>query len=305
MIAVNARAQYRCTGFTHYARFGTPPTSVHSMIKDVMVRLEGSVADDLRLAAAADIARLFEGHLIGLFLNILPFPLSANPEVGTAETALLLQDARAAGDATVELLTARLDELQMPVEIRRFDIFSNEIATVCAREARTADVFVALRPDGVPDEAERVVENVLFGSGRHVYLVPTRSERKTSFDRVLVAWNGSREAARALGESLPYLKVAGSTVVCVVDTQPAMEDQARLGTDVKRYLRDHGIAATLHHADGRKGDVGELLIVEASRQRAELIVLGGYGHSRLREWLLGGVTYKLLHQSPLPLLLAH
>jgi nucleotide-binding universal stress UspA family protein len=171
-----------------------------------------------------------------------------------------------------------------------------------AREARTADVFVALRPDSVPNEPERVVENVLFGSGRHVYLVPTRSERKTSFERVLVAWNGSREAARAPGESLPYLKVAGSTVVYVVDNQPAMEDQARLGTDVKRYLRDHGIAATLHHG---KGDVGELLIVKASRQRAELIVLGGYGHSRLREWLLGGVTYKLLHQSPLPLLLAH
>jgi nucleotide-binding universal stress UspA family protein len=275
------------------------------MIKDVMVRLEGTLADDLRLAAAANIARRFESHLIGLFLNVLPFPLPANPEVGTAETAFLLQDARAAGDATVELLNARLNELHMPAEVRRFDIFSNETATFSAREARTADVFVALRPNSVPDEPERVVENVLFGSGRHVYLVPPRNERKTSFERVLVAWNGSREAARALGESLPYLKSAEAVVVCVVDTEPPVEDQARLGTDVKHHLKHHGIAATLHHADGRKGDVGELLIAEASRQRAELIVLGGYGHSRLREWLLGGVTYKLLHQSPLPLLLAH
>ena len=97
-----------------------------------------------------------------------------------------------------------------------------------AREARTADVFVALRPDSVPNEPERVVENVLFGSGRHVYLVPTRSERKTSFERVLVAWNASQEAARALGESLSHFKVAGSVVIRVVDTQPPMKGQAGL-----------------------------------------------------------------------------
>ena len=276
------------------------------MIKDLMVRLEGTVADDVRLAAAADIARRFDGHIVGLFLNILPPPLPADPDgAGVFQTTLLVQEARAAGDTTMELLRARLNELDLPVEIRRFDVFSGEIPSVCAREARSADVFVALRPKSVPEEPEPIVENVLFGSGRHVLLVPPGAKDKMSFESVLIAWNGSREAARALAESLPYLKLAPAVVICVVDPLPAVEAQALLGTDAKHHLRHHGIAAVLHHVDGRKADVGDALIAEAGRRRADLIVMGGYGHSRLRERLLGGVTYKLLHEAPIPLLLAH
>jgi nucleotide-binding universal stress UspA family protein len=276
------------------------------MIKDVMVRLEGTVADDIRLAAAVDISRRFEGHLIGLFLNILPPPAPADPDgAGLLQTNLLYEEARAAGDATLQLLTARLNDLDVPVEIRRFDILSGEIPGVCAREARSADTFVALRPNSSPEEPDRIVENVLFGSGRHLYLIPPGGERKTSFDSVLIAWNGSREAARALAESLPYIKHARTVVVCVVDTEPPVGEEAQLGTDAKQHLRHHGIAAVLHHIDGRKSDVEQALLAEAGRRRAELIVMGGYGHSRLREWLLGGVTYELMHQSPIPLLLAH
>ena len=277
------------------------------MIKDVMVRLEGTVADDIRLAAAVDISRRFDGHVIGLFLNILPPPVPADPDAaGVLQTNLLFfEEARAAGDATLQLLSARLNDLDVPFEIRRFDILSGEIPSVCAREARSADTFVALRPNSSPEEPDRIVESVLFGSGRHLYLIPSGGERKASFDSVLVAWNGSREAARALAESLPYLKHARTVVVCVVDTEPPVGEEAQLGTDAKHHLRHHGIAAVLHHIDGRKSDVEEALLAEAGRRRAELIVMGGYGHSRLREWLLGGVTYELMHQSPIPLLLAH
>jgi nucleotide-binding universal stress UspA family protein len=275
------------------------------MIKDVMVRLEGTLADDLRLAAAADIARLFESHIVGLFLNIVPPALPADPEGGgIAQTALLVEEARAAGDKIATLLTARLAQLGTLVEIRRFDIFADEISDVCSREARSVDTFVALRPNSVPEEPEHIVESVLFGSGRHVFLVPPGEQRKTSFESVLVAWNGSREAARALAEALPYLKRAETVTVCVVDDKPRV-NAAILGADAKKHLEHHGIHAALHHLASRNRDVAATLVAEAGRRKAGLIVMGGYGHTRLREWLLGGVTFELLREAPVPLLVAH
>jgi len=279
---------------------------VKLMIKDVMVRLEGTVADDLRLAAAADIARQFESHVVGLFLNIVPPPLPGDPEgAGIAQTALLVEEARAAGDKIAKLVTARLAQLGTLVEIRRFDIFADEIAGVCAREARSADTFVALRPNSVPEEPEHIVENVLFGSGRHLFLVPPGERRKTSFENVLVAWNGSREAARALAEAMPYLKTAETVTLCVVDDKPRVNAATLLSADVKKHLEHHGIDAAIHHIASRNRDVAATLVAEAGRRKADLIVMGGYGHSRLREWLLGGVTFELLREAPVPLLVAH
>jgi nucleotide-binding universal stress UspA family protein len=136
-------------------------------------------------------------------------------------------------------------------------------------------------------------------------LLPARKSTKATFDRVLVAWNGSRESARALAEALPYLHKSKETTVVVVDGDSPAELQAVLGKDAVNHLRHHGITAALHHTALRDNDVGATLIVEAKRLKADLIVMGGYGHSRLREWLLGGVTYDLLHKSPVPLLLAH
>ena len=136
------------------------------MIKDVMVWLDGSLSDDIRLAAVADIARRFESQVIGLFLNPLPLPGPVDGDVaGTLTTAERMDRAREAGNKTEALLAKRLKQLERPVEIRRFDVLTDDMANVAAREARFADTFVALRPNGAMDP-ERLVEGVLFGSGR-------------------------------------------------------------------------------------------------------------------------------------------
>jgi nucleotide-binding universal stress UspA family protein len=277
------------------------------MIKDIMVRLEGTLADDVRLAGAADIARHFDGYIVGLFLNVLPPPTPPDPEgIALSQTTLLIEEARTAGDRVVELLTERLAQLATPAEVRRLDVFPSEIASTAAREARSADTFVALRPSGVPEEAQHIVESVLFGSGRHVFLVPPGERREMRFDNILLAWNGSREAARALVEARPILREAQSVTICVVDDdEPVVGARVPLGADVKRHLKHHGIDAALNRLRSHKSDVAETLIAETQRQKADLLVMGGYGHSRLREWLLGGVTYELLQRAPIPLLVAH
>jgi nucleotide-binding universal stress UspA family protein len=275
------------------------------MIKDVMVRLDGTAADETRLAAAESISGVFDGHIIAVFLNVLPVIVPAEGDrVAAAESARSTQHAREAGDRLEAILIQRLSRLQKPVDIRRIDVFSDTLADIAAREARQADTFVALRPNGAPHEPEYMIEGVLFGSGRHLFLVPDRKPAKPAFDHILVAWNGSRESTRALAEAMPYLHKAKTVaVVSVVDDE--LEEDATIGIEAVNHLSHHGIEATLHHPKKRKGDVGAALIAEARRQKADLIVMGGYGHSRLREWLLGGVTYELLHQAPVPLLIAH
>jgi hypothetical protein len=127
----------------------------------------------------------------------------------------LLQKAREAGDVVEKQLFERLKRLQRPVEIRRFDVLADAVADIATREARAADTFVGLRPDGkgTAREPEHLVEGILFGSGRHLVLVPPEQESRMPFKHVVVAWNGSREAARGLAESLPYCYQADTVTV--------------------------------------------------------------------------------------------
>lgn len=273
------------------------------MIKDLMVCLDGTQGDELQLLAVANVSEHFDSHIVALFLNVLPLPVSVGGDgVAAASAARLAEAAREYGDRMEVELVQRLAKLQKAAKLRRFDVFSDEAASIAAREARTADAFVALLPNH--KGADGLIENILFGTGRHLLLFPERAGATVAFDHAIVAWNGGREAARAVSEAIPYLSKAETVSVLVIDEGHLVEDHATIGEDLIEHLLHHGVGAALHHVK-KEDRVGATLIAEAQRRKADFIVMGGYGHSKLSELLLGGTTYELLHDSPLPLLVAH
>jgi nucleotide-binding universal stress UspA family protein len=277
------------------------------MIKDVMVRLDGTPADDVRLAAVGQIAEIFNSHITGLLFNVLPplLPDGFNG-AGANEVTKLLNAARQAGDAIEATLFQRLAELPHPANLRRFDVVDhNDASDKALQVARAADTFVALRPNGRVSEPEGLVENLLFGAGRHLFLVPDDLKPIAPLENVVVAWNGSRESARALAESFPYLHQARKVGVVVVEGRHPTEAEALMGNDAVHHLRHHGINAIKYRAVGQEDEIADALIEECRKLDANLLVMGSYGHSRLHELLPGSTTDRMLRQSPFPLLVAH
>jgi len=156
----------------------------------------------------------------------------------------------------------------------------------------------------VPGELAFLPEELALGVGRPVLVVPRYGTFETVGQRVLIAWNGSREATRAVNDAIPILKMA--TKVTVLSVDPEGEPDRRLpGADLALHLARHGIAAEAESTQALDIGVGDVLLSRAADLGADLIVMGAYGHSRLREMMLGGATRHLLQHMTVPVLMSH
>ena len=275
-------------------------------MKDLLVFLDGTSADEARIVQAEALATRHEAFLTGLFCNALPEVMFAS-EAGMASIDVVSQmqdSSRAEGDAKGEVLATRFSRLSVLNEIRRFDVYASQMGLTLASEARTADLFIASRPYGHHNSHGEALEQVLFNSGRACLFLPPVGETK-AFDTVLLAWRNSRESARAVSEALPMLTAAKKVYIAMVteDTNPE-EEGTMPGADISRYLTRHGIDVELRTLSGWS-KVGEALLNEAEKTAADLLVMGGYGHSRFREMVLGGATRDVLTEAELPVLIAH
>ena len=152
---------------------------------------------------------------------------------------------------------------------------------------------------GVPDE-------VVMAAGRPVLIVPYMGTHERTGKRVVIAWNASREAARAVNDSLPLLETADEVHVLVLDVDASNVENAPLpGADICLHLARHGIDAQAHHVQATEIDVANLLLSQVADMDGDLLVMGGYGHSRLREIMLGGATRDVLAQMTVPVLMSH
>ncbi len=148
-------------------------------------------------------------------------------------------------------------------------------------------------------------ESIVFGSGRPVLLLPQRrSIREFALATIVIAWDGSRPAARAVADSLPVLERAKTVRVLTVLNEKELSSELP-AAELSKYLERHGIDAKPDCVDAAGRPIGEILNSYLTSNQADLLVMGAYGHSRLREFILGGATLSMLLKPPLPVLLSH
>jgi len=171
-----------------------------------------------------------------------------------------------------------------------------------AMHGRLADVIVAPRPTEQSDVSVNLALNAaLFETGRPVLVVPPTGEASTA-KNVVISWNGSAYAARAVASALPILKSADAVTVFTVDSDRTSAERA---PELATYLGWHGITCDTHTLSGSSAAVGPKLMEEVAGVKADLLVMGAYTHSRMRQLILGGVTRHVLETATVPVLMAH
>ncbi|MGF7159538.1 nucleotide-binding universal stress UspA family protein [Rhodoligotrophos appendicifer] len=279
--------------------------STVSTIKDIMVHLDGTDEDEVRLAHAEALASSFEAYLTGLYINLIPgdgWPLA--PEFLSELLVELQEKTRDDGNRVETRLDQRFQRLAVPNQLKRLDLYLVELYHAIAVQTRCTDLFIASRPYDATGEDRwtGVFETALYHSGRAAYILPP-GRQPTAGDSVLVAWNGSRQASRAVAEAIPFMQRAKQVHIALVEDGAAEERGEENGADLARHLSRHGIAVEIRHvADWHRRSAA--LLNEIERLGCDLVVMGAYGHSRLQEWMLGGVTRDFLKKCPVPMLMA-
>lgn len=279
--------------------------------KTILLHVDESRHAPEQIKLAAAIAERCEAHLIGMAATALPgaFYLPGALGEGVTLTAYLnyLRE-RAEGallvfEATVQKLNVRSYEMR---------VVEDEAATGISLHGRCSDLVVVGQLD--PDEPLPAVragfpEYVVMNSGRPTLIVPHSRQFDSIGKRIVIAWDNGIEAARAVAGALPLLQHADAVQIVTFHDKPKPGTRAagtKPGRELMQHLARHGIRAEIAaHTLAAGIDNGEALLAHANDFRADLMVMGGYGHSRFREVLLGGVTQTVLNGMTIPTLMAH
>ena len=281
------------------------------MIKDLLIPITNTAGDANALAAAIVLAARENAHLAVLEIANLPLPAPGPwgliPEaMGDIYTTL-----RAQAESNAAGWRERLSRESISSEVRVAEAFLVEPPEIAALHARYSDLTVmTAATEGVHDASiiQAFFSALLLEAGRPVLVVPPSFKSQRPAKHVVVAWQPTREAARALHDAMPLLHLAESVDVLEIDpVSGEAGDGAHPGADIATHLARHGLKVRVVAYQRLDESVALALMRHAQDSGAELLVAGGYGHSRFREWVLGGVTRELLMVggSSLPILFSH
>lgn len=291
------------------------------MLNKVLFPMTGLAGDGPALAAALAIADDFDAHLEALFVR--PHPADAVPLLGEGMSGAMIDEIVRAADqegcalrdmarrtfdtAVAEAGVAVTDTPPLePHATAWWTELTGHVEEIVTEAARYSDLVVFGHPaDDSKSRTLSMVESVLIGGGRPVLLVPAAWSDKEPREigrHVALAWNGRTEAARAALAAMPFLQCAEKVAVLTADTAATETGTAERMKDYLAWRRIIASVTIVHHGTVT---VAQALIDSAKAQGCDLLVLGGYGHSRMRELILGGVTRYMLNHAALPVLLAH
>lgn len=274
-------------------------------VSTILLHLDGGERDSVRTEIANRLATQFKAHLIGLHV-VMPYYPIAFGGPGAAAMAELQEQytrtARAHADEVRVAFEEAAERAGNPCEWR-FD--EADVVRTVAHHARYADLsVVGQTPPGAAtlNLPEGLAAEVALESGGPVLAIPYAGAFSSLGERVLIAWNGSREASRAVRDAMPLLHGAKSATVLVL--QPRDKDHIP-GADIAAHLARHGVKVETRQTTADDISAGNMLLSEAADLSADLIVMGAYGHSRMRELVLGGVTEHILGSMTVPVLMSH
>lgn len=286
-------------------------------LKTILVPLAGTDSDPVALNAAFAVAGAFDAHVDALFVKL--DPRDAVPMLGEGMSGAMVDEImRAAeGEAITHLGVARrhfdaavragaVELRDVPAGLEgpsaRWREETGRVEEVVPQEGRLADLLVfahtALDRD---TQAYATVETALLGTGRPLLLVPRALPERIG-RTVVVAWNGNRESARAVAGAMPFIQNADTVHVLTAETSATT---AASGRRIADYLAWHGVNIQLTILHPGSEPVGQAIMNKATALGGDLLVMGGYGHSRMRELILGGVTRYVMNHTGLPVLMAH
>ena len=277
------------------------------MIKDIVANLPLRDSPDVVVHFAVSVAAAFNAHLAGIafvYEPIIPVMIDMYgipPDV--------IESQRVENQRAAKAAVGRLDEASrnagIAAEARMLDTAVATTPGVFARLARRFDLSILGQPEPEQPALDRlIVEAALFDAGRPVLVVPYIQRAGLKLDRILLCWDGSRSAARAVADALPFLRRGKLVEVVTVASEPAKSDEMP-GADIAHHLARHGVEVELKRIVTAETDVANTILSHAADSSADFLVMGGYGHSRLREFVLGGVTREILTSMTVPTLMSH
>jgi nucleotide-binding universal stress UspA family protein len=275
------------------------------MYKTILVHVDNGKHCPKRLDIAVQLAQRYEAHLVGLHA-LSPEHLAALGATEAAPIVIEAQKRRAAEAALVAQTVFRRAVEKAGLANSEWRTSSDEAVAAITLHARYADLVVMGQPD--PEDSAGVdavvAHEVVLAAGRPVLFVPFAGRFEQLGTHVLLAWNGSREATRAATDALPLLRQADKVSVVTVNPHGRLHGDIP-GADIGLYLARHGVRVDVSTIVGTEVDAGNLLLSRAADLGCDLIVMGAYGHSRLRELVLGGVTRTLFDSMTVPTLMSH
>ena len=276
------------------------------MIKDIVVNLsvgeKAGPAGDYAISAAA----AFDAHLAGVaFLYDPIMPVSGAGYIPADVIATQERDSQEATRSALDRFTAACRRAGIAAEPLTLSTSFAGVGEQFGRIARRFDLSIVGQAEPETSEVEEIVaESALFESGRPLVIVPYIQRAPLKLDHVMVCWDGGRAAARAIADAMPLLGRAGHVDVVIVTDERGKRDQIE-GADMGAHLARHGLNVEVTRTALGDIDVADVILSRAADMSTDFIVMGGYGHSRLREFVLGGVTRSILRSMTVPVLMSH
>jgi nucleotide-binding universal stress UspA family protein len=263
-----------------------------------------------QVAAASDVVAAKGGHVKGVF--VMP-PVPQPVEFVFPAADEYLRDLKKEYQKIAENLEAEFLRLakdrHFACEWRAVEDASASIAEGLVNEARAADLIVTInrKVSGETLDIRVAPERIILESGRPVLILPEQGEPKLAGARVTIAWSNRREATRAVFDALPLLKKAKSIRVLTIDEggRRSGREQGMDGADIAAALDRHGLDVDVAKMSGSGVPVGQLILEQVASDGSDVLVMGGYGQSRWREFVLGGATRHILEAADIPVLMSH